>query len=220
MQKKYINWQYKQGDHFREDSIKEYIDNLSPGVFFDLGANLGWFSLHAANLGHDVYAFEVDDHNFFGMEENIKANPEIKNIKAFKKGIADKKMKTVLRSSNTEIGTTHKTLELENFCALDSIISYKYTKEVEVDSLDNIISNEGLPFPDYLKIDIDGSEYAFLIGSPEVLQRCKSMVIEMCPNANYFEESITILKKNGFKMTKLYPIPGWDDGFNLVFEKI
>ena len=33
------------------------------GVFLDVGANVGWFSMVALNLGHEVIAFELLDSN-------------------------------------------------------------------------------------------------------------------------------------------------------------
>lgn len=220
MQKKSIEWVYTSSEHRNEDSIKEYIEQNPPGIFYDLGANLGWFSLFAGNMGHEVYAFEVDEANFFGLEENVKANPEIPNLHIFNIGIADKKRKVKLRCNNTEIGGHHKTLELDNFNAVSGIISYKHVTEIEVDSLDNIIEEIGLPFPDYLKVDIDGSEYAFLLGSPKVLAHCKSMVIELCPSTDFYNECVRILEDSGFKLAQIYPIPGWIDGFNYVYEKV
>lgn len=102
---------------------------------------------------------------------------------------------------------------------MDGIVSYKHVKEIDVDSLDNIIEENQLPYPDYLKVDIDGSEYAFLQGSPKVLQNCKSMVIELCPNTDFYKQCVEILESHGFRLTRTYPIPGWEDGFNYVYEK-
>ncbi len=214
-----INWVYKAYEHSNEDSIKEYIDGLEKGVFYDLGANLGWFSLYASSLGHDVYAFEVDEANFTGLETNLKENPQLDNVKIFNVGIADRKRIVKLRCSNEEIGGHHKTLELEIFNSIEGIVSYKYVKDIEVDSLDNIIEEKNLPFPDYLKVDIDGSEYSFLLGSPKVLEKCKSMVIELCPRTDFYHECVEILKSYGFILTETYNIPGWEDGFNYVYRK-
>ena len=219
MQEKSINWRHSLAEHSAEDSIKEYIDRIGPGIFYDLGANLGWFSLYAANCGNRVFAFEVDEYNFLGLKDNVEANPNISNIEIFNIGIADKKRRVKLRSSNTEIGGHHKTLELENFNSVDGIVSYKHVKEIDVDSLDNIIEENQLPYPDYLKVDIDGSEYAFLQGSPKVLQNSKSMVIELCPNTDFYKQCVEILESHGFRLTRIYPIPGWEDGFNYVYEK-
>jgi FkbM family methyltransferase len=219
MQNRSIKWIYTLAEHSKEDSIKEYIDQNSPGVFYDLGANLGWFSLYAGSQGHRVYSFEVDEANFSGLKENLEANPELKNIEIFNVGIADKKRRVKLRCRSTEIGSHHKTLALENFSASSQIISCNHVTEIDVDSLDNIIEERGLPYPDYLKVDIDGSEYAFLLGSPKVLANCKSMVIELCTASDFYEGCVEILEGNGFKLVKTYHIPEEPDLYNFVYSK-
>lgn len=218
MQNRSIKWIYTLVDHSNEDSIKEYIDQNSPGVFYDLGANLGWFSLYAGSQGHQVYSFEVAEANFSGLKENLEANPHLTNIEIFNIGIADKKRRVKLRCESTEIGH-HKTLELDNFSASSQIISYNHVTEIDVDSLDNIIEEKGLPYPDYLKVDIDGSEYAFLLGSPKVLSNCKSMVIELCTTSDFYEECVEILEGNGFNLIKTYHIPGESGLDNFVYSK-
>jgi len=216
-----IIFPYTKSEHSKEDNIKEYINSLPKNsIFYDLGANLGWFSLYAASLELKVYAFEVDKDNFFGLQENIKANPNIaNNIFSFNQGIADKKQKVNLRLGyNSSIGGHHKTLEIPNFSASNSIIENNKI-EITVDSLDNIIKNQNLPYPDHLKVDIDGSEYAFLLGANETLKQAKSMVIEFWIDSEYYNKSIDILKSFGFKLKTTYPIPGENDLYNFVFEK-
>jgi len=215
-----VNFIYTKQEHSAEDNIKEYIDSLpKDSIFYDLGANLGWFSLYAANLGLQVYAFEVDKNNFFGLQKNIEANPNLLDkIFIFNQGIADKKRNINLRFSDDTIGGHHKTLELPNFSATSGIIANKKI-EIIVDSLDNIIKDNNLPFPDHLKVDIDGSEYAFLLGANEILNHAKSMVIEFWTESEYYNESIRILNTFGFKQKTIYPIFGESNLYNFVFEK-
>ena len=215
-----INFPYTKVEHSREDNIKEYIDSLPKNsIFYDLGANLGWFSLYAANLELKVYAFEVDKNNFFGLQENIKANPNISNnIFPFNQGIADKNKTVNLRFSDNSIGGHHKTIEITNFSGPSKIIENNKI-EIIVDSLDNIIQKHNLPYPDYLKVDIDGSEYAFLLGANETLKRAKSMVIEFWIDSEYYDKSINILESFGFKLKNTYPIQDEENLYNFVFEK-
>lgn len=208
------------GEHSKEDNIKEYINELPQGsIFYDLGANLGWFSLHAASIGLNVYAFEVDENNFSGLKDNIEANHHLSNIQAFNIGIADSKKIINLRTRSHVIGDHRKTLDLPIFSADPVIIAENFKKQIEVNSLDNIIEENNLPYPNHLKVDIDGSEYAFLIGSPNVLDNAESMVIEFFTESKYFEESIGILNKHGFKEVRKYDIPFYPTLFNYVFKK-
>lgn len=210
---------YTNNCHKREDNIKEWINSLNKNeVFYDLGANLGWFSLYAASLGLDTYAFEVDKQNFKGLKTNSE-NLGLKNHHIFNLGVADKKRTVKLRKLNDDVGEHHKTLEVEDFSASEKIISYNSVEEVDVDSLDNLIKINNLPYPDALKVDIDGSEYLFLLGANETLKKANSIVIEIFVKNKFYPKMIEILNSHSFKEIKRYPIPNEDDLYNFLFVK-
>lgn len=214
-----IIFKYFSEEHRREDNIKEFIDQIPQGRnFYDLGANLGWFSLYAAALGHSTYAFEIDESNFQGLDHNIFLNPDLP-VRAFNLGVADQKRVVKFRASNQEIGGHHKTIELEDFSASDGIISYNYTRELEVNSLDNYVRELELPWPDYLKVDIDGSENAFLRGASASLEWAQGLVIELFESNPYFQESQSLIQDAGFFLEKVYPIPGHPGLNNYSYRK-
>ena len=48
--------------------------NATPGIFLDVGMNIGWFSLVAAAFGRDVVAFEPNPINYFRMCQSVGLN--------------------------------------------------------------------------------------------------------------------------------------------------
>ena len=193
--------------HQPNDLVKSYIFSLPKGeVFYDLGACVGTYSIIAFNQGLKVNAFEVDKVNFHAMNENffyIFGYDE--NFKSFNIGIADKKRKIeLIRGAGQEaIGGHHKVLKLDTFCGHPNSLEYYSTiEEIEVDGLDNLIKLNNLELPDHIKIDIDGSEYAFLIGAEKSLQNAKSIIIELYEGNEYYEKILTILDKYNFKLIK------------------
>lgn len=214
-----MNLQYTNRCHSREDNIKEWIDGLKPkSIFYDLGANLGWFSLYAASKGLETYAFEIDKQNFEGLKKNCELNG-FKNHHAFNLGIADSKRKVKLRKSTEKIGEHLKTLDLEQFSADDKIVSYNYVEEVEVNSLDNIITELKLPYPEAIKVDIDGSEFAFLLGATKTLEKANSLIIELFEKSKFYPNMLSILEEHSFVLSKKYPIPKEEHLFNFLFVK-
>lgn len=216
-----VDFIYTNDAHREEDNIKEYIDSLEEGsVFYDLGANLGWFSLYASARGLKTYSFEIDRSNFSGLVGNVEHNSHLKDrIFIFNSGIADKKQTVVLRTRDQVIGEHHKTIDIPLYCGQENIVSSNHITHVDVDSLDNLIEENNLPYPDHLKVDIDGSEYSFLVGSPVVLRRAKSMVIELYTGNKFYEECIRILENNNFSLVKIYDIPGEPGLHNFVYSK-
>jgi FkbM family methyltransferase len=219
---------------YDEDNIKQWIDTINPGEnFYDLGACIGWFSLYAASIGLDVYSFEVDIQNFKGLVENIRLNPSIENkIQAYNQGIADSRRVVELACRNDSVGSHNKSLLLgEDFSASPEVQgrgNQKITqwtpsilRRIEVDSLDGLVQRLGIPYPDHLKVDIDGSEYCFLTGSPICLSTAKSMMIELWtgPGSKKTEECRSLISAHGFKLKDRLPIKGEKNLYNFWYTK-
>ena len=141
-------------------------------------------------------------------------------FKSFNIGIADKKRKVILRIGQPEIGGHHKTLDLQEDDCADTIIIGNSLREVEVNSIDEVIEEYNLPYPNYLKIDIDGSEYAFVKGASKVLSYCTSLIIEIDVYHRLFPKILEILEYHGLKETfrsnKDLGAPGL---FNIIYSK-
>jgi FkbM family methyltransferase len=187
------------------DLVKEYVMSLNEKeIFYDLGSCVGTYGILAYSRGLKVCCFEVDKVNFDALTENffwIFGYED--NFKSFNIGIADKKGEIELRIGQPEIGGHHKTLALDSFCGHPISTQHHLTTLVNVDTLDNIIEEHNLPTPDHIKIDIDGSEYAFLKGANKSLSSAKSIIIELYEYNEYFQKIMNIIKNEyKFKLIK------------------
>ena len=188
-----------------DDLVKEYVMSLNEKEsFYDLGSCVGTYGILAYSRGLKVCCFEVDKVNFNALIENffwIFGYED--NFKSFNIGIADKKGELELRIGQPEIGGHHKTLALDLFCGHPITTQYQFTTKVKVDTLDNLIAEHNLPTPDHIKIDIDGSEYAFLLGASKSLLSAKSIIIELYEYNEYFQKIMNILENEyKFKLLK------------------
>lgn len=191
----------------QNDLVKEYVHSLKPKeTFYDLGSCVGTYGIMAYSLGLKVYAFEADDVNYNALVENFFCNFEHgEDFKTFNMGIADRKGEIELRIGQPEIGGHHKTLALDSFCGHPSALGgYVLSKQVQVNSLDNIIKEYNLLPPNHIKVDIDGSEYAFLLGAENSLKQANSLMIELYEDNDYYQKIMDIIEKdNGFKLFKV-----------------
>ena len=70
-------------------------------------------------------------------------------------------------------------------------------------TLDTLVEKHDLPYPDFIKIDCQGSEYHILKGASKVLDRCKYLIVEL-QETQYNERAvlaptvITYLKSSGW----------------------
>ena len=141
-------------------------------VIFDVGANIGFYSLHwAAALapGGSVHAFEPVPVTFERLQRNIELN-----------GVGD----TVL-ASNFALGSekTTVTIYLPTFSgssasSLKNLHPDEESIQVEarVETLDDYFASRGLDRLDFMKIDVEGAELLVLQGGVQTLSRHKPLL--------------------------------------------
>ena len=216
-----INFKYLKEEVVAEPEVLDYIDQLPKNsIFYDLGANVGYFSLYAAITGKQVYAFEPFPPNFDGLRANMGENVGLsRRIRPFKYAISDNEGVVTLNYQTEDIGSYGVTIETDTF---SSQIRKKYAKlEVMGNTLDSIKEKHNLPYPDHLKVDIDGSEYIFLRNADKCLRNAKSMMLELYTGNQYYERCVKILNLYGYELRIQYTIESDDKGklVNAFYEK-
>ena len=155
-------------------------------IFLDIGSCWGIYSLRLSKIKKlKIFSFDPIITNIKRLEEMIKIN-QIKNIRFFNTALGDKKGQV-------------KFYGLEDFTPNFTLYprgNEKNTSICEIDKLDNLmkIKNNYL----YLKVDIEGSEYPFLIGAINTLKKNNAIIqIEIFKkNKNRI---FKFLKKNHFE---------------------
>jgi len=203
MRLKGLKFAHKDNTVQYEQHVFDYIDKIQKDeVFYDIGACLGAFSLYDAIQNINVYSFEVDPKNFKGMMGNIEINKLEHKIKTFNIGISDGLKKEMnLYVGQDRIGGHHKTLDTDNFVASEDIRNDNYKKiRVPTSSIDDIVLEQNIKHADHLKVDIDGSEYDFMVGAVNTLTNSKSIMIELYEGDTRYLEIIEKLVSYGFKL--------------------
>ena len=189
-------------------------------VFYDIGANVGIYTMFAACISEaQVFSFEPEANNFQALMENIVVNNLMNKINPYPIGISDKTALTDLFLSKFERGSSHhmvgKTLD-------HNLQEKKFNLKQGIfsTSLDDILYRWNLPAPDYLKIDVDGIEHLILFGAKETLKNpiCKTVLIEV--NEKFQEqakETKKILSECGFSLKDKYHATG--QTFNQIWFK-
>ena len=159
---------YKEGDRHIGERIalekfepyltKLILENIKRGeVFVDVGANIGYYTVLAADKGALVWAYEPEDDNFLILTRNIEESC-LSGIKVYKKAVGDKTKKVKLLLSKTNFG--------------DHRISSK-GKEIDMVSLDDAIGKK----VDVIKIDVQGWEPGVIEGAKKIIQKYKPMIV-------------------------------------------
>jgi FkbM family methyltransferase len=157
------------GQYELEDS--EMLYNLvgNSKVLFDIGANIGWYSIHLSKMMPSVriYSFEPIPETFKQAKLNIKLN-DLKNIELCNIALAAKKEKLHFYYSPTVTGASSSQNITENVNMIKI--------ECEADTLDNFVMDNNIEKIDFIKCDVEGAEYFVFQGALETLKKYKPIV--------------------------------------------
>jgi len=151
--------------HYHERYEAELVKRLLQGdnVFWDIGANVGYFTLVAAtalaNRGQ-IIGFEPGKNAYARLTENISLN-DYGNIRIFPVAVTDREGEAVLHLAG-DIADSSASL----YPAGDTSARHEVCRTV---ALDHFLEAEGLRPPDLIKLDAEGSELAVLQGAKELL---------------------------------------------------
>ena len=152
-----------------EPELINLIDCLKPGeIFFDVGANVGTYSLYAAKKGIQVVAFEPSFPNSYAFSRNIELNAVSHKIQNLKVGLSDYcGITSLLHHKDTESGNSAATILGDAFYAEGKMRIF-YEESCMVVKLDWIVEMIGV-IPTLIKIDTDGNEASVIRGAIQTL---------------------------------------------------
>ena len=180
----------------KEPETIRWIDEMPTGSsFWDIGANIGYYSIYACNKGQHVTAFEPGSANYALLCKNIKLNRSI--LDTYCLAISDGKRFDTLYMASGDTGRAHNSYG-EAIDPLGDTLDYKWHEDSIGYSIDELSSR--LRFPNYIKIDVDGIEGKILEGSSETLKdkRLKGLMVELYPERPDYNNIVRGMRINGF----------------------
>ena len=174
-------------------------------IFWDIGANIGLYSLYNAVINENsiTISFEPSTSNLRVLSRNVSINKLENKIKIFSQPLGNQpntfaKMK---ESGFTEGGA------LNSFGVDYDFEGNKFISNVNYQllgtSINNLLDNNILKVPNFIKIDVDGIEHLILQGADKYLQHESLNSISVELNENFeqqFDSVMSLMKKNNFKV--------------------
>lgn len=191
-------------------------------VFWDIGANVGIYSLYAASLKKvKVYSFEPSPNNFYVLCKNIYLNRYSDKIIPFciclsKYNILDK-----LYFSSFSEGSAHNFFGNQKN-EFGKTVKTTYSQDCFGFKADDLIKIFKLKFPNHLKLDVDGSEIDVIFGATRIIKNknLKSILVEFTSEKNNKKIKVfRYFKKMGFSLTSKEHPDGEKKLTNFIFER-
>lgn len=201
----------------QEPETLSWITSFPPGsIFWDVGANVGSFSLYAAQKGHFVVSFEPSPWNQEVLAKNILLNRASKNILTIPLCLTDTTTRTSLFLSRDFAmpGGAHNSVK-EPVNQYGSELSNFFELQVLAVSIDMLRTLHSLPEPDFIKIDVDGMEFEVLNGARETLKNVTSILVEYYDGHPRKEELINLLIQE-----KFFLVESCRDNSNHIWSKV
>ena len=189
----------------KEPDTIDWINSFEQNsIFYDIGANVGIYSVYASILHKniDTIAFEPSVFNLEILSKNIYINNLYDRISIYPISLYIKKNQNQFNMSKVEVGGALSGFgtELDEFNNQRDI-TFKYKTFSQ--SLDDFVDEYNLKLPNYIKIDVDGIELSILNGAIKILNssNIKSILIE---NTDPKSGISSFLEENNFQlMSKL-----------------
>lgn len=163
-------------------------------VVFDVGANVGFYTLMAAQLvgpTGKVVAFEPVLRNLRYLKEHLSLNG-ISNVVVIDAAVSD---------SDGEVNFDPSPNNSAGHFSSDGALRVRTVR------LDDVVFRDHLPPPDCIKIDVEGAELMVLLGAGQLIAQKKPLIFLATHSSRLHCECCHYLKSAGYR---LLPISGQD----------
>ena len=157
----------------KEPDTISWIDGFdASAVLWDVGANVGVFTLYAAATRRcRVLAFEPSAANFFAISRNVELNALADRVTAYCIAVAPATELGVINLDSPDIGTAMSQFGKPGDASRYASGRRPIVQGVAGITLDDLVARFQAPLPTHLKIDVDGLELPILHGGRAVLRR-------------------------------------------------
>lgn len=210
----------------KEPDTIEWLNSLREGdILYDVGANVGMYSIYAGLRGVRVLCFEPEAKNFALLNRNIRLNNLQDTVSAYCLAVGVRTEFSHLHLSSDEVGGA-----VNNFGgAIDyngKPFSPTFTQGAISMPMDDLWAIHGLPKPNHIKIDVDGLEALIISGAEATLRLddLKSVLIELNDQLPSDMAIAEQMKQRGFRCESKFHAQMFDDTeyrhiYNYIFSK-
>lgn len=193
-----LRWSPASGSRFIRGDYESYnlpafLEAVNEGdVVFDVGAHVGYFTAIASlRVGPDgrVVAFEPRPVNLGLLRRHVEVN-DLDNVTVVDAGVGSGS-----GIAHFEEGTGSGTGKIAEEGALT----------VRVVRLDDVVGEDDLPEPDFIKIDVEGGEMDVLQGARGLLERARPRLLVGIHGPAMRESCMALLDELGYESRTLRP---------------
>lgn len=191
------------------DKILLEMSSSKEGVFLDVGANVGYYSLllSSENSQLKVWAFEPNSLPRAALEQSVKNNSLGSRVKVFPVALSDHDGEMSFSVEEGISGSGHLTTSVE------------LSNKVTVRQFERLWAEEGSPEICCVKLDVEGHEFQVLCAMRKMLERDRPpLVVELVEEqlmrsgssikeVKDFLTSLGYKEEGGFELNAFFSMP-------------
>lgn len=209
----------------KEPETIEWISSFKEGeTLWDIGANVGIYSVYAATRNVKVIAFEPHFANYFQLCLNIYLNKMQNLITPLCLALTQGKAVDHINLASLDFGTSMSSFG-EALDFRGNPYQPVFQQGMVGYDIDHFVQDFKFPLPDHIKIDVDGIEEPIIKGGLHTLSQAKikSISVELIDSDQQQVLNVTnMLKDAGFrfvhkKQNAKFATPETKDVMNFLF---
>ena len=184
--------------------LRSLFDSLEDGVIFDIGANIGEWSLYCQKffpLAH-LHLFEPSVQTY----NHLKQHKWSQSVYLNNFGFGEKKEKRDLNvyGDFSGMNSLHARRGVANLEILK-------TEQIEIRTVDEYCCDQGIHRIDFMKVDVEGNELSVFKGSERMLAKGNISIIQFEYGGCNLDSRVLLgdiwelLEAYGYKLAKIYP---------------
>ncbi|MBT7248962.1 MAG: FkbM family methyltransferase [Rhodospirillaceae bacterium] len=216
--------------HSKEPETIDWIRSFgADSIFWDVGANVGMYSLFAAKVIENikVIAIEPSIESVYLLNRNIAENGLHDQVCCYPFALSFERGVNLFKHQRIDFGGSMNVFGVD-FAHDGKPAAFEHQYQVFGFKADDLEECFGIPQPNYLKIDVDGIEHLVARGAKNILSssKLKSILIEL--NLDFLEqkkEVFDILEQCGFVLSSTHPPDVAADSpfantYNHIFKRV
>ncbi|MFO1435236.1 MAG: FkbM family methyltransferase [Gammaproteobacteria bacterium] len=165
----------------KEPETIEWINGFKPGdTMWDIGANVGIYSIYAAMRGINVMAFEPHFGNYFQLCVNIMLNNLQDRVMPMCMAFTRRKEVNTINLASIDFGSSMSSFG-SNLDFRGNAYKPEFSQGMLGIDIDSFVEEFQISYPNHIKIDVDGIELDIVAGGRRTLgnRAVRSVSIEL-----------------------------------------
>jgi len=189
----------------KEPETIQWLNELGPDdVLWDIGDNVGLFSLYAAAVRScTVLAFEPSAANYIVLTRNVQINNLEGRVTAYALALSGETSLGVLNLDSTAMGTAMNEFGKPGDKSPYSTNTTPSGHGMIGFTIDDFAARFAPPSPTHIKLDVDGLEWPILQGAVAMLKspRLKSIIVELSiTHRDERDRAIALIESCGLRL--------------------